>query len=381
MAAELPAPGTVLVYDYRPSPHAATAPAGRPLRVLQWNVERNYEADRIIATIRELDVDIVFLQEVDIYCKRSGSRDHLREMAEALQMRAGFVCEFVELESVVRSERDQGGGVHGNAILTRLDAEFRALDHAHHPVNWEREGMALREPRKGRRYTIVAAVDVYPHEAPVLCYSVHLEVFCGISGRVAQFSDVLADASAHRRSHPRQLIFGDLNTMGHSIARLSGKYCRDQYRWRSFGYSEAHWWDRRVFAWHCEDGPRNELLEREGIFSEDVLRAARNPGFWDPWDTDHDITLHNKAYFGIFQGKLDWTLLMGWELDAKRMGNHDYTASDHKWLLLELEPEHDDDDDDDDDNGNDQDAEGVGGVASLSLHHTSGATSERNGGG
>jgi hypothetical protein len=65
-------------------------------------------------------------------------------------MRAGFACEYEELESVVRSERDQGGGVHGNAILTKLDADFRVLDHIHHPVNWEREGMALREPRRGR---------------------------------------------------------------------------------------------------------------------------------------------------------------------------------------------------------------------------------------
>jgi len=338
----LPAPGALLVYDYRPNPRE-TVPAPtsfRPLRVLQWNVERNYEASRIIEAIREVDPDIACIQEIDINCKRSDSRDHLHEMAKALQMRAGFVCEYEELESVVRSARDQGGGVHGNAIFTKLDADFRVLDHTHHPVNWEREGMSLREPRRGRRYTIVAEVHAFPGEAPpVLCYSAHLEVFCGIIGRVAQFSDILADAATHRYTHPRQMICGDLNTMAHSIARLSSRYCRDKYRWQSFGYSEAQWWDRNVLAWHCEDGPRNLSLERAGGFSEPTIRAARNPGFWDPWDTVHDITLHNKAYFGLYQGKLDWTLLLGWELEAKRMGNHDYTASDHKWLLVELSPE------------------------------------------
>jgi hypothetical protein len=65
-------------------------------------------------------------------------------------MLAGFVCEYEEIESAVRSPHNQGGGVHGNAILTKLDANFRVLDHTHHPVNWEREGMALREPRRGR---------------------------------------------------------------------------------------------------------------------------------------------------------------------------------------------------------------------------------------
>ncbi|KAI9593548.1 Endonuclease/exonuclease/phosphatase [Syncephalis fuscata] len=337
----LPAPGTLLVYDYRPS-SATPIPAPtsfRPLRVLQWNVERNYEAGRIIEIIREIDPDIACLQEIDINCKRSGSRNHLHELAKALQMRAGFVCEYEELESVVRSPRDQGGGVHGNAILTKLDAEFRVLNHTHHPVNWEREGMSLREPRRGRRYTLAAEINLFPGEAPVLCYSVHLEVFCGIIGRVTQFSDILADATAHRYTHTRQLICGDLNTMAHSIARLSSRYCRDKYRWRSFGYSEAQWWDRHVFAWHCEDGPRNLFLEREGGFSEPAIRATRNPGFWDPWDTASDITLRNKAYCGLYQGKLDWTLLLGWELEAKRMGNHDYSASDHKWLLVELSPE------------------------------------------
>lgn len=60
----LPAPGTLLVYDYRPTPHAQwTAPTPtRPLRVLQWNIERNYQADLIIQEIRAIDPDIAFLQ-------------------------------------------------------------------------------------------------------------------------------------------------------------------------------------------------------------------------------------------------------------------------------------------------------------------------------
>lgn len=36
-------------------------------------------------------------------------------------MNYAFVCEFEELRSPMRSKRDQGGGVHGNGILTRFD--------------------------------------------------------------------------------------------------------------------------------------------------------------------------------------------------------------------------------------------------------------------
>jgi hypothetical protein len=61
MTVTLPAPGTILVYDYRPE-QALPPPVGRPLRIFQWNVERNYEADRIIEEIREQHPDIVFVQ-------------------------------------------------------------------------------------------------------------------------------------------------------------------------------------------------------------------------------------------------------------------------------------------------------------------------------
>jgi hypothetical protein len=36
-------------------------------------------------------------------------------------------------------------------------------------------------------------------------------------------------------------------------------------------------------------------------------------------------------------GKLDWALLRGMHVVAKSMGNDDYSASDHKWLLVEVQ--------------------------------------------
>lgn len=46
------------------------------------------------------------LQEVDVYCKRSGNRDHMKELCKALKVKGGFVCEFQEIDSPVRSLRD-----------------------------------------------------------------------------------------------------------------------------------------------------------------------------------------------------------------------------------------------------------------------------------
>ena len=59
--------------------------------------------------------------------------------------------EFWELEHPGRKDRDQGGGVHGNAILSKWPVNgFRVLDHVHHAYEWERDGMKLNEPRLGR---------------------------------------------------------------------------------------------------------------------------------------------------------------------------------------------------------------------------------------
>ena len=35
-------------------------------------------------------------------------------------------------------------------------------------------------------------------------------------------------------------------------------------------------------------------------------------------------------------GKFDWVLLRGCQVSSKAIGNHDYSASDHKWLLVDV---------------------------------------------
>jgi hypothetical protein len=192
------------------------------------------------------------------------------------------------------------------------------------------------------------------------------QVFCGIIGRISQFSDILLDSASNILTHPYQLIFGDLNTLGHSIARLSPKFCQDRYRFLSLGITESEWWDKNLFDWHLKDGEINLKLQSGGSklfekllslknynnyylkekelskvmtlsgFPIDVLKSARNPGFYDPWSCTNDITIHNPNYFGLFKAKLDWTLLRSFEVVNRWIGNHDYEASDHKYLMVEI---------------------------------------------
>ena len=51
------------------------------------------------------------------------------------------MAEFEELHSPVRRADTQGGGVHGQALLSRYSLEdARALVHSHQPVDWDAEG-------------------------------------------------------------------------------------------------------------------------------------------------------------------------------------------------------------------------------------------------
>ncbi|KAJ9055849.1 hypothetical protein DSO57_1039020 [Entomophthora muscae] len=252
-------------------------------------------------------------------------------------MKGGFVIEFDELGSPLRSERTQGGGFHGNAILSKHDMAFQVIDHKYQPVDWGTEGAKFNEPRLGRRFTLVAEIST-PFKK-TLCYSAHLEVFCGLTGRVLQFSEILEHSLKNSAEYPYQLVFGDLNTMAHSIARLSPVFCCDRYRWRSLGFSEAEWWWKYLFSWHVGDGPVNEVLAAampELANYPGILKAARNPGLYDPWDPSSDITLHNPGYLGLYKAKLDWTLLRGFKVLEKSIGNQTYTASDHAYLALEI---------------------------------------------
>ncbi len=71
-----------------------------------------------------------------------------------------------------------------------------------------------------------------------------------------------------------------------------------------------------------------------------VILEWCDAGFADPFDTVRDVTLDNPAYrilgFSLMKGKLDWMLLRRMSVSATAMGNHDYSASDHKWLSADV---------------------------------------------
>jgi len=214
------------------------------VRVLQWNIERGYKLEEIIAELKRIDADVLALQEIDIGCARSNWEDTGERIARELGLNYAFVCEFEEIYSSRRNDHSQGGGVHGNAILSKFDmCDIEAIDHRYQPVDWEDSSVAVTtwEPRRGRRLSLAATV-VTP-QGPLLVYSAHLEVFTGIVGRLEQFSELLRHSKDKiSRGYTHQALLGDLNTLGHGIVRWSPQHCNDSLRWRSLGHSEGQFW-------------------------------------------------------------------------------------------------------------------------------------------
>ncbi|KAJ2634946.1 hypothetical protein GGF40_003892 [Coemansia sp. RSA 1286] len=346
---DLGLPGEIIKYDCRrdtscTEPTTAAAGIPRPLRVVQWNIERGYKLDAVISTLKHLDADVLCLQEIDICNQRSGNTNHALIIAEQLGLNCGVLVEFHELASPLRTPDQQGGGIHGNAIFSKHDMRFRTVQHIHQPYNWPRDGSLLGEPRLGQRCTLVAEVIV-PKGPPVLAYSAHFECFTGIEGRVGQLCDLMQDSRQSAESLPHQLVFGDFNTFAHSLARFSPKYANGWYRFRTVGMTEPEWWIKNILSWYPDDGIVNRRLEDEDLppkqrFSGDILRNAVNPGWWDPFDPVKDITISNHA--GWMTAKADWAFVRQLKVLRHWMENRDFAESDHRCLVLEIEHAHKD---------------------------------------
>ncbi len=52
-----------------------------------------------------------------------------------------------------------------------------------------------------------------------------------------------------------------------------------------------------------------------------------------PWPLD---VFRGAEVLRCGEGKLDWVLLRRLEVASKGIGNHDYAASDHKWLSADV---------------------------------------------
>ncbi|KAG8341249.1 hypothetical protein ERJ75_001334200 [Trypanosoma vivax] len=362
-------PGGLLHYDYRSAASKALKLPSR-LSIVQWNIERGIQFDLIVETLRALQADIIFLQELDINCRRSNYRNVVHDLAKALEVEVYFVCEFEELDAAdrapqhavgplskpTRGAKDQAGTCqqnngdrrfHGNAILSASGHLSNPVVIPHHVCfDWEKRGCKIQEPRHGFRCALRCQIcpseRVDPRLPELYLYCCHLEIFCGVLGRVRQLTDILRDANglleehqATRKARPALVIGGDLNTVAHGIVRLAWGIGNDRMRFLSLGEAEACWLQRKVLSRHLRGFKSltspfplksiphmirtvySSVCSSDFVFqflygfSTEELRAMDNSRlcFYDPSDKALSVTLDNPKFCGLVKGKLDWLLL------------------------------------------------------------------------
>jgi endonuclease/exonuclease/phosphatase family metal-dependent hydrolase len=170
----------------------------RPLRILTWNIERGVRLQKIVTTLKALEPDVVLLQEVDRYCRRSGNLDIARELGQRLGMNWVSAGEFQEIGEA----KGTAAAMTGQAILSRASiTDAAVIVFAHQSsMRWRLNPL---QPRRGGRIALRART------AGLLVYSLHLESVGDDHQRSRQLKDVLSDQSWQRADDV--VIAGDFN--------------------------------------------------------------------------------------------------------------------------------------------------------------------------
>jgi len=279
------------------------------LRILSWNIERGANPDALAAYINQVKPDVVCLQEVDWGNERTNNADVLDVIARSTSMTGFFGTEFFEIQTPSRPKELAGGGVQGNAILTRILPQkcFRielpiAFDWLTPPEH--KKSIVQRENRIGARFALGVEFDYFGRRV-VIC-STHLEdKDGGIDGRFAQFKSLVETIHTDPSESVTSVIAGDLNSLENWITFVKKLNKRSPSNKKPWYLSECRWW-------------KEQLLPETG--------------YSDPFDCN-DWTYQRKM---IYREKLDWIVVRNCKVSQHGIG--DFNTSDHRpvWAQITL---------------------------------------------
>ena len=253
------------------------------IRVVNWNIDRGLRLEDIIAFLEAQRADILVLQEVDLYARRTGFRNVAEEIAKTLRMNYVFGYEFEEL---IQGRRG-APAYHGQATLSCWPLgnsrilRFREQSNFWKP-KWFLPHTEPFQPRRGGRIALITEVEVGGRR--LIIYNLHLESRADDRLRRMQLSETLEDAKKYVDSEP-VVVAGDLNV---DLSR---------------SYSSA------------------AVLENLGFHSAIALPPA-----------------HTTTARGLFRHRrsIDWVYLAGPVKSISGGVCHDVNASDHYPIWFEL---------------------------------------------
>jgi endonuclease/exonuclease/phosphatase family metal-dependent hydrolase len=179
------------------------------IRIVTWNIDRGLHVSGILDFLRRAEADILLLQEVDLYVRRTHFRDIAFDLAQSLSLNYVFGKEFEEL----------GGGTqgvpayHGAATLSPWPLlngrvmRFRRQSDFWNP-RWYIPKTAQFQRRRGGRIGLIA--DVWIESRRIITYNLHLESRGNDDLRLQQLGEVLDEARQPSDSS-LTIVGGDFN--------------------------------------------------------------------------------------------------------------------------------------------------------------------------
>jgi endonuclease/exonuclease/phosphatase family metal-dependent hydrolase len=203
-------PASDTMNEIRRGNFARQAPALAELKVLDWNIDRGTQLEKIASGMVSQQPDLAILQEVDLNARRSGSQDIAQELAKRLNLNYVFATEFQELGQSSSGEP----AYHGQAILTSLPIRSaRMMRFESQSGFWKPHSYlpkwGLFQRRLGGRLALIAELEYRGHVLVV--YDLHLESRSAGDIQYEQLKEVLADADHYPKDTPI-VVAGDLNT-------------------------------------------------------------------------------------------------------------------------------------------------------------------------
>ncbi|MGW3654808.1 endonuclease/exonuclease/phosphatase family protein [Streptomyces sp. NPDC005151] len=175
-----------------------------PLRVATYNIHAGagednvFDLDRTAAAIRDLNADVIGLQEVDVHwSSRSNFVDEAQALAEKLDMEVFFAPIYDNAPATEGGDRPQ----FGTAVLSR----FPVIDAENHDITRLSTQTPNPVPAPAPGF---AEVTVNVKGSHVHVYSTHLDYRANPSVRSAQVTDMLNVLAED--SGPKVLV-GDFN--------------------------------------------------------------------------------------------------------------------------------------------------------------------------
>ena len=232
---------------------AAAAAPRADLRLVDWNIDRGARLDQIAAELASQQPDLCFLQEADLFARRSGTRNVSERLAQRLKLNYVFAPSFQELS---QGTSDQPS-FQGEAILSRLPIRnVRVLRFQEQSGFWKPRAYLpdwpIMQRRLGGRIALIAELEWAGRMLVV--YDTHLE--SRSFGRIQslQLDEILKDARRYPEDTPIVLA-GDLNSKynaGAFAAKLREAGWRSAFGDRTPRTHTRIWW---CLDWILVRGP------------------------------------------------------------------------------------------------------------------------------